>query len=235
MTQSHTDTTASFPEPGNVEAALEWSRISQSVVTSFYYFPSLCCCCLPVKTPLFLVCVIWLTYKNRFFNPPHHHHHHHHPHESPCPHPVVIVKRWCIQQSMAVTLLCRYPSFLPGPLWFSEAPEAQHPGTVHRWGMGNLRDCARLFSACVWMSVCFYRACVCVQHVRNAEHGNYIQRACLHKRKRLVCDDVVCVGVVPHLHPPPKSYPTCTPPGIGVCAPKWLFWPSLLSPTICFI
>ena len=27
----------------------------------------------------------------------------------------------------------------------------------------------------------------------------------------------VWVGVVLHLPPPPQSYPTCTPPGIGVC------------------
>ena len=93
------------------------AKTIQQSLLPFYLFTPLHRCCSPVKTLLMESdCRTRTDFPN------------HCPHVSPSPslylplppptttpRPVANIKRWCIQQSMVVTLLCCYPSFQRGP------------------------------------------------------------------------------------------------------------------------
>lgn len=127
-----------------LKAATTLQNILLCVIFFFFQFfiffpPSLHCCCWPVKTPLMF------TETPPWGLPP------------TLPQPVNI-KRWCILQSMLVTLLCCYPSFLLGPQWGSWGSV---PGTVHHWGRGNLCGVCT-FVLCMRLNVCWFLLCVWV-------------------------------------------------------------------------
>lgn len=83
-------------------------------------------------------------------------------------------------------------------VWFSEAPEAQHPA---RWTTGGGEIYAERV-LCVCLNVCWFSYCECVQHF------------CVGILVRVL--SWINVSTVPCL--PPQSYPTSSPLGFGVRA-----------------
>lgn len=145
-------------KPGNVGVGLE-----QSVWFSLNSYTSHHRCCCAMKTALVMLVKFYCCYMNRFSqtlhaciaSPPSHYW---------CvpPHPVVGIKRWCIQQSMVVTPLCCYPLFLLGPqcdLVRLLRLDNQHSASV---GEGEcVCVCVYAFvCACVWMYSYNVRVCV---------------------------------------------------------------------------
>ena len=106
--------------------------------------------------------------------------------EPPRPHPVVIVKK------MMRSAINGCNAAVPLSLISAGALCDLARLLRLRTGGCNLRNCARLFSACV----CFCRACVCVFSMFGMQSMGIPAR--LHERTRLVCDDDadgVCVCV----------------------------------------
>lgn len=80
------------------------------------------------------------------------------------PRPIVNIKRWCILQSMVVTLLRCYPSFLLGAsVWFSEAPEAQYPTRCTTGGGERVSVCICFLHVFEWMFAFMW--CVCLAYL----------------------------------------------------------------------
>lgn len=173
----------SHVKPGNVAVVLQRSRISQSLC--LFHFIIFHRCCRPVKTPLMMLA------KNPSLRSPS-------PPNSP---QHVNIKRWCIRQSMLVTLLCCCSSFLPGPR--CDLVGLLRLSTRHGAPLGEGEicvECVHLFYACVWMYVCFHTVCVCVClfSIFGIQHGNYGKYAYLHE----CVHSALCTPSNPIQHPP---------------------------------